>query len=202
VKRVPHAHNSSPHHRPTPRELLLASHRGLARGDREGHRDGDHGVEDGVVASRSHQPPHRRRVDSPQRRRIANTPPPGAPSASSTPASPPPPEVSATASIMPQDRADLLARNHFRYHCRSGGSVVPLHRRMVQPAPHPGRPRRTLTRRIRTGLESQAIPTQPATLQPEPANPRWQSLREPGGTLTGGLLPAPGRSDRYAVYPH
>jgi hypothetical protein len=39
--------------------LLLAGHRRLARGHREGHRDGHHRVEDGVVAARSHRPPRR-----------------------------------------------------------------------------------------------------------------------------------------------
>lgn len=41
-----------------------------------------------------------------------------------------------------QDRADLLARNHFRDQSGSAGGVVPLHRRMVQPPTHPSRTRR------------------------------------------------------------
>ena len=35
------------------RGLLLAGDRGLARRDRQGHRHGDHGAEDSVVAARS-----------------------------------------------------------------------------------------------------------------------------------------------------
>lgn len=54
--------------------------------------------------------------------------------------------------VGPQDRADLLARNHFHNSSRSRGGVVPLHRWLVQPAPHPGRSQRTLTRRIRGGV--------------------------------------------------
>jgi transposase InsO family protein len=42
--------------------LLLPGHRGVARRDGEGHRDGDHGAEDGVVAARSRRPPSRSRV--------------------------------------------------------------------------------------------------------------------------------------------
>ena len=50
--------------------LLLPGHRGLARRHREGHRDGHHGVEDGVVAARSCRPPRRRRDDPSLRCRL------------------------------------------------------------------------------------------------------------------------------------
>ena len=42
--------------------------------------------------------------------------------------------------VDPQDRADLLARNHFRHQSRSGGSVVPLNRPKYNPRRRSSRP--------------------------------------------------------------
>jgi transposase len=61
--------------------------------------------------------------------------------------------------VDPEDRADLLTRNHFRDYNRRPGGVVPLYRQLVQPASHPSRTRWALTRRVRGGLASQAVAT-------------------------------------------
>jgi putative transposase len=58
-----------------------------------------------------------------------------------------------------QDRADLLARNHFRDESRGAGGAVPLHRRMVQPAAHSSRTRWAFARRIRGSLAGQTAST-------------------------------------------
>lgn len=51
-----------------------------------------------------------------------------------------------------QDRARVLAEHHLRHPRRGRGGAVSLHRRLVQPPPHPARTRRTIPRRIRGGL--------------------------------------------------
>ena len=104
-----------------------------------------------------------------------STPRCGSPSASSTPASPPRLAVPVQLRQRPgreplvddQGRADLLARHHI-HHPRPGRTrPIPLHRRLVQPAPDPGRPPRAVPRRVRGDLPSR--PARPRQVKTTPA---------------------------------
>ena len=64
------------------------------------------------------------------------------------------------------------AGTQFRHPSRGRGGVVALHRWLVQPAPHPGRARRSLTRRVRGGVLHRPDKHEPAIIHPEPDESR------------------------------
>src|SRR6266545_3615634 len=87
--------------------------------------------------------------------------------------------------VDPQDRARVLARRCLRHPRRGRSGDLPLHRWLVQPAPHPGGSGWPATRRVRGGL----LPTTRSTRSGyHPTRPsRSQITKSPG--KRGNLRP-------------